>query len=251
MLSKILQEIGLTDKEAKVYLKLLELGSQPISVISKHTSINRSTCYVVIKDLMKKGIVSKFEKFKVQYFSAASPNMLIGFLKNQKVQIENKLEILDNNLEELNKIEDTQNTKTKVLFYEGFEGIKQIYEDTLKADKEILAFAGLNNLPKRLRDYINNDYLPRRVLKNIHLNAISTKKVDYDYDKNDKLHLREKKFVSAEIPFQIEINIYRNRVAFISYKDNNFSGVIIESSEINSTIKSLHKILWNTLPKTE
>ena len=45
MIEKILEKIGLSNKEVTVYLASLHLGSQPASTIAKTTGIKRTTIY--------------------------------------------------------------------------------------------------------------------------------------------------------------------------------------------------------------
>ena len=64
MLKEQLEKIGLAEKEAKVFLASLELGSSAAQKIAKKAEINRATTYVIIEKLMKKGLMSSVEKGK-------------------------------------------------------------------------------------------------------------------------------------------------------------------------------------------
>ena len=59
MTKEKLQKLGLSDKEASVYLAMLELGPSVVSDIAKKANINRSTVYVVLEFLKKRGIPSQ------------------------------------------------------------------------------------------------------------------------------------------------------------------------------------------------
>ena len=59
MLEKYLQDIGLNEKESKVYLALLAVDNSSVLDLSKKTELNRSTTYVVLETLAKKGLVSE------------------------------------------------------------------------------------------------------------------------------------------------------------------------------------------------
>lgn len=76
MLAKILQNIGLTEKEAKVYLACLELGPQPVSEIAKKARINRVTAYDILEKLLKKGLVNFVTKEKIKFFNATDPRIV-------------------------------------------------------------------------------------------------------------------------------------------------------------------------------
>ena len=76
-LNKILENNGLSEKEAKVYLTLLELKEALPSSISRRSGIKRPTTYVVLDQLQKKGLVSYVKKGKWQYFQAINPHSLL------------------------------------------------------------------------------------------------------------------------------------------------------------------------------
>ena len=50
---KILRKLGLNKKEAKIYLSLIKSGPGSVQDISRSTSINRSTIYQRLENLIK------------------------------------------------------------------------------------------------------------------------------------------------------------------------------------------------------
>ena len=57
-IQEILKEIVLSDKEAKVYLSVLELGESTVLPISKKSEYKRTYCYDILSDLVEKNLVS-------------------------------------------------------------------------------------------------------------------------------------------------------------------------------------------------
>ena len=80
MLEKYLQEIGLNDKEAAIYLALLQVDNSSVIDISKKTKINRSTIYFVLEGLGKKGLVSEVQVDKKVHYAAEPPERLETFV---------------------------------------------------------------------------------------------------------------------------------------------------------------------------
>ena len=76
-LHKKLTDFGLSEKEAKIYLALLELEAATVSEAAKNSGINRSSAYVVLEALRKKGIVGISDDKKVRRYLAASPETLL------------------------------------------------------------------------------------------------------------------------------------------------------------------------------
>src|SRR3989344_1564256 len=88
MFEKYLQEIGLNEKEAALYLALLQVDAASVIDLSKKTKINRSTVYVVLEGLMKKGLVSETQIGKKVHYQAEAPERLETFVERQKAIFE-------------------------------------------------------------------------------------------------------------------------------------------------------------------
>ena len=68
---KELQDLGLSEKEARVYL-----GQTTADKLAKHAKVNRSTTYVQLESLMKVGLMSTHEERKKTVFAPESPELL-------------------------------------------------------------------------------------------------------------------------------------------------------------------------------
>src|SRR3990167_4868713 len=87
---KELQDIGLSEKESRVYLAALELGRATADQLAKQAKIKRPTTYVQLESLMKMGLMSTYEEDKKAYFAPESPELLRRLLHKQKENIESK-----------------------------------------------------------------------------------------------------------------------------------------------------------------
>ena len=101
MLEKEIIKLGLSDKEAKVYLAALELGSGTAQMIAGKAGVNRATTYVVIESLMKMGLMSTYDEGKKTFFTASPPEKLREFLENQESKVREKINILNGIIPEL------------------------------------------------------------------------------------------------------------------------------------------------------
>jgi len=77
----VLEEIGLTKGEAKVYLSLLSLGLTTTGPIVRESGVSASKVYKVLARLAKKGLVSYIVKKRTKFFRAADPERLLDFLE--------------------------------------------------------------------------------------------------------------------------------------------------------------------------
>ena len=86
MYTDTLQELGLTEGEAKVYEALLTLGNSTVGPIVKESGVAYSNAYEILERLMEKGLVSYNLKEKTKFFQAAEPTRLREYLEKQEEQ---------------------------------------------------------------------------------------------------------------------------------------------------------------------
>ncbi len=242
-----LQNLGLSEKEAKVYTTSLELGPDTVQNIAKASGINRATTYVQIDSLKEKGLMSEFEKGKKTYYVAESPEVLTNLINKEEVELNFKKLELGRVVPDLVKFYDkisSSTEKPKIRFFEGEEGVSQIRADFLKTQNETVY--GFINLDQVLNKFVKNrdNYTEKRVSKKIYSKLIYTKKTGRYDNEIEKDKLREMRYVKPDkFPFDADISIYRDKVAFISYK-NDAVGVIIENKPIAETMKAIFNAIW-------
>ena len=239
-MKNILQNYGLNDKEAKVYLSALELGKATGFQIYKRTGLKKPTVYYILDELHKRHLVSLTMQGNKRYFVAEDPQKI-------KRDLEEKLSSFEELLPQLRSIYNISGSKPKIMFYEGKEGLKEVYNDTLQYKSEILAFASEGIFQFLGKDY-NDYYIAKRVKKHIPVRGIvpTTDTLEKSYLRKNIAHLRSTKTINSnKYNFPIEINIYANKVALISFRDE--LGIIIESEEVTRMMKMMFEFFWNTL----
>ena len=152
----LLKEYGLNEKEAEVYLAALELGEATGFQIFKRTKLKKPTVYYILEEIQKKNLVSLTQKGKKKFYIAESPFKI-------KEQLKEKLRSFNDLLPELMSHYNQGHRKTKLKFYEGKEGLKEVYNDTLKYNGEILAFAS-EGILSVLGKTFSDEYLNKRVI---------------------------------------------------------------------------------------
>lgn len=241
----VLKEFDIEGKKADVYLAVLELGGAGVSDIARKSGTKRTTVYDILVDLQKSGLLHETVKGKKRLFVAEDPEKL-------QIQLEKKRALLEGVLPELRSLHNVKGGKPKIRFYEGKEGILEIYNDTLKHSGEMLGF-GSEDVLKIFGEKEASNYIKQRLQKGIYYRGIfqKTALLEKDYLSQDQEQMRSSKLIDPKkYPFSIEINIYGHRkVAFVSPKDT--IGVIIESAEIYRAQKSIFELLWDLLPEIE
>ena len=236
-----LTEIGLSEKEAGVYISLLELGQGTVSQISRRANINRTTGYDILDSLSAKGLVSISGKEPKQEYVAESPDQIEKMLIERIESTKNAINEVKNIIPELKSIHNVID-RPKVLFYEGKEGLQKVYEDTLSSSDEILAYASVEDIQPTLPHYFP-EYYKRRAKKGIPIRAIFPDSLDArERASLDKEEMRQSLIIPNTFGFHPEINIYDNKIMIASWREK--LGVIIESSEIADAMKKIYELAW-------
>lgn len=238
-----LAKFDIEGKKADVYLATLEVGSASVADIAKKAEIKRTTTYDILVDLEKAGLVYGTMKGKKRLFVAEDPDKL-------RRNIEEKEKMLKEMLPQLRSFYNVKGTKPKIRFYEGKEGLRQVYADTLLFNGEILAF-GSDDVVKVLGLDWTREFLKKRIEKGVRMRVVAPKTtlLERDFVSHDQKQLRSTKLIDAKkYPFSIEIDVYgHQKVALMSSKEE--IGIIIEGVEIHNTLKLIFELLWDTLPE--
>src|SRR5262245_53631512 len=115
-----LESLGLPIMQARVYLAALELGQATIQTLSLKSGINRSTIYTFIDDLKASGHLFETRQGKRKFYNAANPEHIVETAQS-------RMKSLEKLLPELQAINNKSTKKARVRYYEGMQGIKEVY----------------------------------------------------------------------------------------------------------------------------
>ena len=238
-----LQNYGLSEKEARVYLTVLELGTSIASTIARRAELNRVTVYTILEDLKRDGIVNETTKEGIKYYSVISPDLLLK-------QLEQKYESFRDKVPELLALAEKFGNKPRIQFFEWFEGVKKMYGDLLSSTTEpICAFLWLESISTQLHTYLEKEFLPQRIKLGIKAKVIShIGEKNKTYKSMDKKVLRETRIVK-DVAFILhhEINIYgESKVAIAMFNNDEMSAIIIHSKKFHDTLLSIFNFIWKS-----
>lgn len=251
MIEKTLKNAGFSSKEVTVYLTMVKLDHATATVISSQSGISRTSIYDILETLTQKGLVSKIKKSGKTYFYALSPDKLIDYLEREKRDNEKKVDLQQEKIRKIMpELISMQNlhaeNKPKVQFFEGEKGMREAYEDSLTANKLILAYANVEEMHKGLPTFFP-EYYKRRTKAGIHIKTIMPRnKISFERARQDSEEMRTTKFLPEEkMTFSPEINIYGNKLLVASWRER--MAIIIESKELADFHKLTFDLVWDSL----
>jgi sugar-specific transcriptional regulator TrmB len=241
MFEKYLKEIGLSEKEAEVYLALLQGDSFSIIEIAKKTKINRTTIYPVIKSLAEKGLVSETTTNTKVHYQAESPERLETYLERQKILLDENSKKIKDIIPQLKSVQRESGERPVVKYFEGKEGIMSVNEDlyTDPVEGERVYFIYPQDL---ILDCFKEEETKKikqsRIKNKIHGLALYTYK--NGEKKSDDLSERIK-IDSDKYPILADITIYKDKVR-IATLGKKLGGIFIQSTDLAETLKSLIRL---------
>ncbi|MDD2935529.1 MAG: helix-turn-helix domain-containing protein [Candidatus Pacebacteria bacterium] len=147
---KVLELIGLSDKEVRVYLALLELGNGTAPGVSVKSGIKRPTTYLILEELRKKGLVISIPRKLKTMYTAKSPEIL---LEEQK----EKERLISEKMPELLAIYNSKKEKPKVKFYQGEKQIVDLYNKEIFKSRMVDFYGSIGSIPESVYSQIEKN----------------------------------------------------------------------------------------------
>ena len=89
--TSVLQDLGFSPAEIKIYLSLLEIGTAKAGAIIRHTGLQNSVVHLTLGKMLEKGLVSFFKKGQVKHYEACDPRNIIRNIEEKKNRFESLL----------------------------------------------------------------------------------------------------------------------------------------------------------------
>jgi len=234
--TSVLEDIGLSQIEVKLFLTILELGESKAGKIIGKSGLQSSSAYNAINALITKGLVSYIKKSEVKYYRAADPEAVLEYIdlkKNEYLKI----------LPEL-KARQKKSEEEGVEFFKSFKGIKTLMIKMLKDAKKGDTYMNIaiedSEQYKIAREKV---FFPIKHLtsqKKLIMKGIFSEKNRYPSTKSSKM---QKRYIDEPLP--PNTLVVNNKVAIISWGDEP-SGILIHSREIYNKYVKFFEHLWAT-----
>jgi len=248
---KELERLGLSRKEALVYLAAIQLGPSPVQKISQKAKVNRATTYVIIESLMEMGLMSKYDEEKKTFFVAEKPERLVDFFQAKEKDLHEKLGRIKEIVPQLDSLYNDLSDKPIVKYYEGVEGIMAVqsdFSDSLKEKDIIYTFLPHDEFEKSALKKRYGKFMKRRVGKGIKMKIIYSSKLGKieDYELTGKKELKEYCCIDYnKYPFKGGMNIYGNKIFMIDYLGK-LGGIVIENKTLAELLKNVFTMIWDS-----
>ncbi len=238
-LSQNLAQLGLDGKKAQVYLASLQLGTASAQEIARKAGLKRPTATEILEGFVDRGLVNFITEKRTRLFTAEPPQKLVALLEEQTRQTKTILP-------ELQALYGKSWHRPRVQFYEGIEGIKTVYEDTLTTStKELRGILSMHDLYKVPGKAYMDEYIQRRIQLGITLKVIRSEATEVEAAwPTSHAQRRILHFAPKDMPLAMTMYLYDGKVALIGTEQEKF-GMIIRSEEYYQMQSHLFETLWH------
>lgn len=236
-----LRNIGFNDKEAKVYLALLQLGPTDAKQISQKSGIKKPTTYVILDELRQKDAVLFLPNAKKKLFAAKNPEEIFDIAQRRIKQATANLPLLQ-------ELAHRAKDNAMVTYYEGKNAYAQAMrykeKEVIQSGEMLCYFASPEKIHPAMLASV--DSLMTKLKNNgVKIRAFASQNKNLErYRKEDKEHNRETKVLPPEIyKAYSSIDINDSFVRFVLFGEEKF--VIIDNVEIARIMKQIFEMNWS------
>jgi len=248
MESELLERIGLTRGESKVYLALIESGGSTAGRIAKNAGVSQSKIYEILERLCRMGLSSKSRHAGRMFFSPVEPKVLQQIIAEKKKELNEQEKALDSMLPSLVLMQQRNKPKHEAMVLEGYNAVKSYYYKTLdEAAGERLVFGARTGYPvSKSAQYFFRNYHRQRIRKGRKLRIIFNSDLrgsgfarDYGAMKLTMVRYLHQVTLSS-------VGIEGDSVDMLIWSKETVVLFVVKSREVASTFRGYFETLWKS-----
>lgn len=245
-----IEDLGLSNKEARIYVASLMLGPSGVQSIADYSGIKRVTTYVILESLVTLGLVSQIVKGKKTFFIAEDPTNLRRLLDKREQEVKEQKQSFETILPNLIGLKALPKESPSVRFYEGAEGIRTIMDTYLnrahlgKADI-IYGFSNLDQIFSYFPDIREKGFNPNRMRESINSRMLYTSSQGPILKTNDTELNRESRYLPPDkFDMAGDFTIIGDTIIMLSLTGKQPLGVTITSSVLAQGLRVIFQGAW-------
>ena len=242
----VLEKLGLTKGEIKVYLALNKVGESTIGPIGKESKVSKSKLYDILDKLIEKGLAGYIVKGGTKFFLANDPHMILEYIEKKENELDNtKKEVITEVLPQLMMQRASVSKKRIAEMYEGFQGIKAIREELMTDFKagDTLLVLGAPKIANVKWEGWFLDFHKRRTQRKVKM------RIMYNADAKEygrirkQMRLTSVRYLPNKLVSPNWIDIFPDAVLFIMVLKNPIA-FVVRDTELANSFRSYFEIMW-------
>ena len=236
--TSVLEELGLTRAEIRVFVSLIELGTSTAGRVVEKAGLQNAVVHRAFHSLAEKGLVTYIKIGKIKQYQPIELRQLLYLIDEKKIRLE-KL------LPELEARQNSAKQIPQAIIFQGIRGVKELI--TMMIDnnpKEYYAYGSPQKSHDLLGNFFWENFHRRRIEKKIKAKLLFHYSLKWWADElNKKFSQTMVKTTKRNFEAMTETIICGNRVAIIIYLDKP-SGFLIEEPLAAQSYQQFFELLW-------
>lgn len=241
-LAGVLEELGLNEKEAKVYLGALSLGPTTVFKISQTAEIKRTTVYSILESLKKQGLIRIEIKGFKKLYAAENPEKLESMINNRR-------ELLNKTLPEFAALYNLQGGGSLIKYYEGWQASKAVFLELLKEVKPHDDYLVITDQQKwyELDPKFFQKFIEKRAKLNLKIHLLFQDSKIARYHKKLQKNFNEKiKILPKRTDLTTNLIILPHKVV-IHQLISPYIAIVIENKSVVKMCREMFEIIWRSI----
>ncbi len=233
---QILEDIGLSNAEIKVYLALLELGTSSAGPILEKSGLQNSVVHMTLNKLVDRGFVSFVKEGQRKHYQAANPNHIVEFINEKKERFEELLP-------ELLLKQKLAKAKPQIITFQGVKGIRELLYELLEAGGTEHHTFGSAKESLMMGDKWWVSYHQKRAKKGIRAKLMFNESLQY-WKAEVKYPKSDVRYTKAGFEPLTETIIRNEKIGIIIWTEKPM-GVLIHNKVAADSYENFFQLMWN------
>lgn len=242
---EVLEEIGLTKGETKVYLTLTRLGLTKTGRLTKEADVCSSKIYKILDRLEKKGFVGHVIIGKIKHYKATEPERVLQYIEEKEREIVSNKEKIKEILPQLKLVQELSKKKTEVTLYEGFKGVMHLFmnmiDELKKGDEYHVMGADYGVNSSGVKPFFQK-YHTERVRRGIKVRMLASDNVRGGLVKATT-HLSKIRYLPRHLYTAMDTVVYNDKT-FLFFLTEEPHSILINNKEIADSFRTYFNTFW-------
>lgn len=239
---QILEDIGLTKNQVKIYLALSDAGPTRITSLAKAAGLHRINTYEAVNKLIKLGLVAASTRDNVKYLQTTEPSNLLNMLQQKEERVKRLIPELQLRF----AMQQSEGTEAKVFY--GVKAFQQALDNFLLQSDEILVFGIPKVAPEKMKYFIEN-YHKRRIDAHITMKHIYNFQAFERVKYLNTMPYCQARYLPTQFDSTVSTNICGSTVVFVGWNEPIWV-VQITNKDIADSYKKYFYLLWESSEKS-
>lgn len=236
---------GLSQKEAAIYLDLLQHGESRTGKLCERTRIPSSAVYALLDGLLQKGLVTYKLVNNVKAFSATAPENLVHLFDEKEEQLLHEKQALLSSISQLKKLPLSTHRLNDFKYFEGIRGVKSLYTEIAQGwkpgDEYCVASAPSESF-RKLEGFFLDVVHAKRIADRVRLRIIIDEGGREYGAARAKMPFTDVRYIAVDTA--TEYGVLNDLVWLVAYGDSPY-GLLIKDQNFAASYQAFFEILWN------